>query len=101
MGLREATQGSRIPLTVSLAVVSNSVLAAMIKCFRVLPWQSSGQDSVCPLQKAQVRSSVREVRSHMLHRQEKNKKPISLERVFITGKVEREGRDKRYIEQQT
>ena len=31
MGRREATRGSRIPLTVFLAVVSNSVLAALIK----------------------------------------------------------------------
>ena len=45
-----------------------------------LPWWSSGWDSALPLQGAQVRSLVGEIKSHMLSLPGQNKKPIKKER---------------------
>ena len=54
--------------------------------FQGIPWQSSGQDSVLPLQGAWVQSLVGELRSHMPRSaaKTKNKKKPSLYlRIFI------------------
>ena len=39
-----------------------------------LPWRSSGSDSKLPIQRAQIQSLVRELRSHILAVQQKKKK---------------------------
>ena len=53
-----------------------------------LPWWSSGEDSVLPVQGMRVQSLVGKLRSHMLHslaKQTKTKKILSLvSEVFFT-----------------
>ena len=52
-------------------------------CSRWFPWQSNGEDSMPPLLGSQVRSLVRELRSHKLHDPIKIKKKRSKNRTNI------------------
>ena len=79
-------------------------------CPRGLPWCSSGEDATLPLQGAQVRSLVRELRSCMPRGETKKKKKKSKasadhsrERKFREGKsgIKERGRDQRQFHNST